>query len=63
MLVFLEIEIRTPMLEDNATPKATKKRRNLMLTLKFSYQTNFINTKMKSTITLAEKRDISKFKI
>ena len=51
------------MLEDNATPKATKKRRNLMLTLKFSYQTNFINTKMKSTITLAEKRDISKFKI
>ena len=51
------------MLEDNATPKATKKKRNLMPTLKFSYQTNFINTKMKSTITLAEKRDISKFKI
>ena len=52
------------MLEDNATPKATKeKKRNHMPTLKIFYQINFINTKMKSTITLAEKRDISKFKI
>ena len=53
------------MLEDNATPKATKekKKRNHMPTLKIFYQINFINTKMKSTITLAEKNDISKFKI
>ena len=28
MLVFLEIEIRNPMLEDNATPKATKKKKS-----------------------------------